>query len=220
MFTLFSYCLFSVDFRLLDAGPTTVAKRKSHYDRILVSETLRLPHHYIYPGWKTAAGPTQSIELHEPYSQKFNQKDDPKFLRSRRYKPVVRSYELSDHLPVQMSWEGLNIGTWNMGKQGSFADSKLRDVYTKVFSLFSVLAVQEVSGEVYQKDSNTPKSYGRAWRVSRTLNRERLGFAYDSDEVDLDPDSCTDFTLAMENYNNQRSAYACVFKKKKNQKVG
>ncbi len=105
-----------------------------------------------------------------------------------------------------------------MGKRGSFGDSKLRDVYTKVFSLFSVLAVQEVSREVYQRDSNTPKCYGRVWTVSHTLNGERLGFAYNSDKVVLD--KCTDFSLAMENDNNQRSAYACVFKKKKNQKVG
>ena len=105
-----------------------------------------------------------------------------------------------------------------MGKQRSFADFKLRDEYTKVFSLFSVLAVQEVSREVYQTKSNTPQSYGRAWTVSRTLDRERLGFAYDSDKVVLY--KCTDFSLAMEKYNNQRSAYACVFQEKKYHKVG
>ena len=104
-----------------------------------------------------------------------------------------------------------------MEKRGYFRDSTLRDVYTKVLSLFSVLAVQEVSQHFYQMSSKTLKLYDRAWGVSHSLNRERLGFAYDIDKVALD--KCTVLNLSIENYNKQRPAYACVFKELQDHKV-
>lgn len=103
--------MFSVDFRFLDAGPTTPSKTtNSHYDHVLVSESLRMPHHYHFPNRKGMPnGPQKSSDLEKPYGEHFFPNDKTAALRM--YETKVRSYQLSDHLPVQVVWVRLNIGT-------------------------------------------------------------------------------------------------------------
>ncbi len=190
----------------MDAGPTTVGKKVSHYDRILVGETLRMAHHYIFPGLQSPRGPAKSEEPHLRYNQEFVPRENPDSPALRSYEPVVRSYQLSDHLPVLMQWEGLSIGTWNMENHNPATDSVLVDAYTKVLSLFSVLAVQEL------KAVPTNGTYDKSWSVSDDLRGERLGFAYNSRDVTL-------AECRLINFTQQRSAFACIFRGVKTKKV-
>lgn len=196
--------VFSLKFRFLDAGPTTPAKTKTaHYDHILVSETLRMPHHYVFPGLLAANGPVKSSDLEKPYGGEFYSRDNPAAAVLREYEPQVRSSQLSDHLPVQIDWSGLKVGTWNMLNHRPGVNKALDPVYTKVLKLFSVLAVQELLAPP------TANLYGRDWVVSSMTFGERLGFAYNSADVKLA--GCGELDLSAY---EERNGFACAFEKK------
>lgn len=193
--------VFSVDFRFQDAGPTTPSAKKSNYDHILVSETLRMPHHYVFPKLQQGGrGPMESNELERPYGESFYTTDNTALPQLRGREPAVRSYQLSDHLPVQVQWQGMAIGTWNMEDHRPTLKTQYAAQYTSVLSLFKVLAVQELLVVP------TPNLYGREWVYSRVLNGERLGFAYDPNAVTVLGCSEIDISGIY-----QRNGFACVF---------
>ena len=210
------FTVYSIDFRFLQAGPTKPSSGRS-FDHILVSETVRLPHRYIWPGRDISRGPItrQWEELKEPYAKEFYPRDASAALR--RLEPTYRSSDLSDHLPVQMEWNGLKIGTWNIIKSrqpGSLGvPQPLQQVYTDVLSLFSVLAVQELT--------IVPRSgtYRREWEVSSSLRKdgERLGFAYDSSVVTKI--ECEELDLNGYVNQDERRGYGCIFEKKSDKSV-
>jgi endonuclease/exonuclease/phosphatase family metal-dependent hydrolase len=195
------------NFRLLQAGPTKPGSGRI-YDYILVSETLRSVHRYVWPGRKLSVGPLSNDweALQEPYAETFYPRDESA-TPLRQFDPVYHSSDLSDHLPVQMVWNGLNIGTWNIikSRQPGTVAPPLEQLFTRVLSLFSVLAIQEL---LTVPPSGT---YGREWTVSSPLrdDNERLGFAYDSTVVRLI--GCEELDLDGYVHIDERRGYGCEF---------
>ena len=139
---LTSYCFFfffSVEYRFLDAGRTTLA---SHFDMILVSETLRMPHYYVYPyhengysSWSRYIRWSLPHNVRNTYNDEVLRKIKVQLSDSNRLRvnePRFRSIQLSDHLPVRVKVrDNLFIGTWNVAKKLPLNESPLLVTYTR-----------------------------------------------------------------------------------------
>ena len=186
--------------RFHDTGDTTASdegsrSKESHFDHILVSENTRLLHRYVplsYPGQR----------------QNIMYQDYVPVSPFRGTRPTARNYDLSDHLPVRFidSTFGVAIGTWNLKnfnvnqvtnmnkKEGKYADT-----FTRVFSKFDILALQEVSGLA-------APLYGKNLR----LGSNSLGIAFSTNA----PVDCQDIPISGifdGRTIDYRSAWGCLF---------
>ena len=173
--------------RFHDTGGTTQKdgsdKKESHFDHLLVSESTRLLHQY-YP---TAPPGGRPALVYKSYVPKSN------VLRSTE--PRVRSYDLSDHLPLRFQ-DPLSqavIGTWNLqnfqvrstGKSGR-KEYDNRVEYTRMFEQFNILALQELSG-------SAATLYNKALVVSSHPDAKELGIAFDASILKVI--QCTDLPV-------------------------
>jgi endonuclease/exonuclease/phosphatase family metal-dependent hydrolase len=189
-----------------DPGITTPAGK--HYDRILVSENLRLTHyfsHAVSPG-----ASKQDIErmLSEDFFPPLNYRNNPK----------CRNYELSDHLPLHYRYHDsdmdVTFGTWNVEKKlfQNQSETACHQYYKDIFNLYHVIALQEISPE-----DNYREGYNRFWKLSESFGKEKLAFAYDAGTFEVQ--NCSIIPINKTRKNNERGAYCCQFKLKKNGKT-
>ena len=132
--------------RFHDTGGTTIKdgnNKESHYDNILVSESTRLLHQF-YPPAPPGKRSEVVYDRYVPFSTTL-----------RLTAPRVRSYDLSDHLPIRFQDRHTLafVGTWNLQKfelsdttKSGEKEYENRVEYERMFRQFHILALQELSG--------------------------------------------------------------------------
>ena len=221
--------------RFHDPGPTTPkVGGESHYDRILVSENLRLMHYY----WPNGdVGQSRGIRTQSDRIRYYLNNYIPFMPESlRKLSPGFRNVDLSDHLPVIYKLDGKTaIGTWNVEHFDVTVpdylnldrkEDKHKDKFETIFNLFNVLAVQELSsafdGSKFNDDITKPylvsgpKLFGKTWLISRDVRE--LGFAYDEGVLDLV--SCRKLDMSGHTFKTDkgdkpyRDGFGCTFRRK------
>ena len=159
--------------RFHDTGGTTIKdgnNKESHYDNILVSESTRLLHQF-YPPAPPGKRSEVVYDRHVPFSTTL-----------RLTAPRVRSYDLSDHLPIRFQDRHTLafVGTWNLQKfelsdttKSGEKEYENRFEYERMFRQFHILALQELSG-------SATTLYGKTLALSFRPDAKELGIAYDA----------------------------------------
>eukprot|EP00118_Oscarella_pearsei_P028712 m.2746 g.2746 ORF g.2746 m.2746 type:complete len:938 (+) comp8876_c0_seq1:87-2900(+) len=214
--------------------------KEFHYDRVIVSESTRLLHQqfplsYIDPVYKVTLEIFSQEERLTALRDTFNAEHPV-----RQNQPAVRSYFLSDHLPLFFTPQNdatFRLGTWNLehfdptnGNSNNVDDKekKYNKEFTAIFNEFDVLAVQEIKAAYKKKNqfvaytaasnlreiSNT-NNFNRKWVISNKV--PELGFAYDAS---INVANCANLDMSAHKYKkgtkSHRDGFSCDFTKNGN----